>query len=453
MIPKILWPTFFSEPHPFGGPKGMRPLSLTFQSRIDEGITDKEKQALGILGELIEHHQIDVMSFDGNYYPKILFDPSERTNKTHLKIIGDDGKQLMWNGGVANGWISRNILIDLLGWYSEDREREFEIAKNDLLEARAHHALNRDIFITTSKFLLENRAKLEELNIRTPIEALRILGLYIRTKNESEWVAKVKGGTPILIGSCTFYAYLVHIKLPDYLRFATNLNQVPNKIMFTLILSIRDKSEKVLRARDEIAKLFYMLETNETDLKQGYHFDYLTLLLTGILDTLALVVNEIYKLFPKKEDQNKCSFNNKEFRKKIRNNAQIITLDNFLNTVWVTEFIKILHKLRNKIHSISLASNTSVPLDDVDDVVDDLYNFDCESHMGITMERVSVVSKDGSSIPSFSIKIDKYSLALMLAEKSFYLTNAIMDLITPSEVQGNFTSHEVEWIERCSFLG
>jgi hypothetical protein len=179
MIPKIVWPTHDFDPNPFGGAKGIRPLAITFQSRVEGGISEKEQRALEILDELVVQHEINVMSFNGRYYPRIFFVPSKSSDEINLEIIESDRDLKYFCGSVPASYMSRDSVISLMGRYSSGREQEFIIARDDLLEARAHQALNRDIFVTTSQFLVKNRENLEELNIRTPSEALKIVGLYI----------------------------------------------------------------------------------------------------------------------------------------------------------------------------------------------------------------------------------------------------------------------------------
>jgi hypothetical protein len=429
MIPKILWPTSNLTPHPFGGAKGMRPLSLTFHSRIEEGISDKEKQALEILDKLVGPHEIDVMSFDGRHYPKILFEPSRSVDDCTLRIVDSNGKLLTFPTPIPAAYILKDRVISLMSWYSSDREQEFLLNRDDLLEADAHYALCRDIFVTTSMFLIENREKLEELNIRTPSEALKIVGLYIRTSNEHEWISEVRGNVYFHMDNQRFYWFLARAKLPNYWRFATGLGQyLDRESLSPLLLSVHRRCEKAFRARDEIAKLFYSLGTRDSDSRLAYHFDYLALLLAGALDAMAEMINLLYELGIKGFG---CSLNPKRdgFMKALQKKSEALPLFNYLSDHHTASFLNMLYQLRNKIHTVSLDSNIIVPENDVEEVIDALYSYDPENHLGISKQKVQASTNGGSLIPSYDITIDRYNLAYQLVEDGLKLIDKIMNLL------------------------
>ena len=451
MISKIVWPIHDFDPNPFGGAKGIRSLSLTFQSRVEDGISEKENRALEILHELVVLHEINVAYFDRSHYPQILFVPSKLVDDCTVKIVDNSGKLLFLETPIPAAFMIKRLVMEFMGLYNSGREQEFLVNRDDLLEAEAHHALCRDIFVTTSKFLIANRESLEELNIRTPTEALKIVGLHIRVKNEYEWISEVRGIAFFITSNQKFYWFLARAKLSNYWLFAASLNQYSERESLSdLGLSVHDRCEKALWARDEIAKLFYRLEIRNSDSRPAYHFDYLTLLLAGAFDSLALIINSVYILGLDSVD---CSFNRKKFKEKVQKDTRTRGLAIFLSDIKVASFIGVLHKLRNKIHSISLKDEITVPETDTVEIVYDLYSYDTESHFGITKQRVDVLKNDGSLIPSYKIKIDKYTLAYQLIEESFRLIDIILELITPPNTEKKLDLEMIRQLERCDFLG
>lgn len=169
MISKIIWPFTFEKGNPFGGVDGIRPIRITFHSSSFTNIATDEKKALDILMGLARLDDVDAMSFDGSVSPKIFID-HERGDAEYigLKVINAEGETIVFSG-VSKSCLKPSYIAYLLGIYSFNEEEKYQSIRQEILEAKSHGALRRDIFITSSAFLLKNKDKLDELNICTPI--------------------------------------------------------------------------------------------------------------------------------------------------------------------------------------------------------------------------------------------------------------------------------------------
>jgi len=453
LLNKIIWPYRFDKGNPFGGKEGVRALSLTFHSKVYKDISPQESKALEILYEICIPNDVDIMSFDGRIYPKIVFGNPDEVENSDIRILSEDGELMSLHAGIYPSRISKDQITWIMGMYSSNRQYEFDNAREEIIQAEAHFALRRDIFVTTSPFLLKNREKLNESNIRSPIEALKIVGLYIRSQNEHEWIVEVKGNTRFQGSNHSFFDNLARGRLPanwGFLRYIPRF--LENEDERYLGVSVVNRCSGALQAQDELAKLFYMPGEYGSSNKRKYHFDYLTLLLTGALDALALILNRIYKM---RLNSNNCSFS--PFRKKIIESLLAKTNESqkfqFIESNPTKSFLEILYRLRNRIHSISLEESMSIPQTKVDELLDQIYEFDPDDHCGMTKEKVIAYINDNPPVPHYAITIDKYILASRLLDETFKLINYVMSLSTPDNVDGDPPQALTQYIDRCKFLG
>lgn len=452
MIRKIIWPNTFEKGNPFGGNDGVRSLSLTFHSKVYEEISPEELKALEILYEICNVNKIDVMSFDGKVYPKIILGEPENPEGCAITVINEEEQPLQFTG-IDPTRISKDQIIWIMGMFNSSRQYEFDNAREEIIQAEAHYALRRDIFVTTSPFLLKNRDKLAELNIRSPLEALKVVGLYMRCQNEHEWISELKDNVRFLSSNHSYFEYFTRGFLPANWRFLRYIRAfLKAKDERYLGISVLNRCSSALQARDELARLFYMPEEYGSSDKRAYHFDYLTLLLTGALDSLSLILNRLYSL---DLQPNACSFSpfGEKFSKRLKTKPEALIIIRLIEDIRTKSFLKILYRLRNRIHSISLDESMSVPQDNIDELLDWIYDFDPEDHCGMSKQKVMAYINNNPPVPHYDIKIDKYLLSSKLLTEAFVFIDRVMDLTAPKDVDGNPPSDMLQYIERYKYLG
>jgi hypothetical protein len=423
MISKIVWPHTLKKGNPFGGVDGFRPITITFHNSSFANIADDEKYALDILVELAKLDNVDAMSFDGSVSPKILFDHESADEECiGLRTINTEGKTTSYYG-VSKSLLEPNYIANLLSFYSSIEEEEYRLIRQEILEAKSHGALYRDIFVTSSAFLLKNKDKLNELNICTPKEALKIIGLYLRMNEKFEWISHIEGIEQFTTSKRMFFQFLSRGLLPNSWKYLSGLGlHDKHEKLISLGWSVLNRYSRALQARDEIGRLFYMPKTSSSEDQTAYHFDYLTILLTAALDVQALIINEVYNLGLK---ENNCGLRRDQFNKAINRNPSTSNFKTLLNNN--RNFINILHDLRNKIHSVSLKSDFQVAETYPDELLERIYQFDPSDHWGIQKRNITVIINHDDPVPSIDYSVDIFNLAHGLVNEATKLINSIME--------------------------
>lgn len=360
------------------------------------------------------------MAFGGEEFTNILIESQEsKDGYFNLRIVDKSGSVLQYSVGVHQSSVDKDQAALFVELDNPNRD-ELITVRQELLEVEAHYSLGRDILITMSPFLLKNRNELARKNLLMPSEALKVVGLYLRSRNTEEWVIQVKGNVHLRIPRSQFYRYLARGLLPNSLKYVSGL-PVNDKELFQLGLSVLDRCSRVLQARDEIIQLYLMPETSNSEDRIMYHFEYLTLLLTAVLDAETLIINKLFRLGL--NDFN-CGLKRSVFTKAIMKDNRTRSIANLLDRK--KEFIEILFKLRNKIHSISLEKDFSLPENYQNDLFDRMYNFDPVSHWGIQKQKITLIENRNPPIPAYDISVDIYTLTHHLLDESFALIDDIM---------------------------
>ena len=223
--------------------------------------------------------------------------------------------------------------------------------------------------------------------------------------------------------SCIFYQFLSRGLLPYSWKYLSGLGlHDKREILLSLGWSVLHRYSRVLQARDEIGRLFYMPNTRSSKDQMEYHFDYLTVLLTAALDVQTLIINNIYCLGLNSSD---CGLRRKKFREAIRSNSATSSLDTLLTTK--DNFINILFDLRNKIHSISIETDFHVPETYPNELFERIYKYDQSDHWGIQKQNVTVIENYSDPVPSISYSVDMYNLAYSLVNEATNLINSFME--------------------------
>jgi hypothetical protein len=229
MISNIVWPQTFIKGNPFGGVDGYRPITITLHSSSFANILEEDKTALEIIIGLSSSDDVDTMSFDGSVLPKIIFgDEREDEKEIALKIINSDD-EIIQISSVSKSFLDPRYISRFVDIYRSNEEEKNRLIRQNILEVKAHEALNRDIFVTSSDLLLMNKNEIDNLNISTPREALKIIGLYLRMKGESEWLTHKKGNVSFTTSRRWFYQLLSRGLLPNSWKYISGLGKLNNR--------------------------------------------------------------------------------------------------------------------------------------------------------------------------------------------------------------------------------
>lgn len=160
----------------------------------------------------------------------------------------------------------------------------------------AHEAICTDLFVTTDPDVLILRADgaLRDQNIRTPLEASRIVGLLMRNRDHYQW-SPTHGNWDRWV----IYWSMTRGMLPSlwtYFSACVYSEKLRGDDITYLGQSVLTRAKYALEARDAIGVEFYKRQTNSTRDVSLYHLPYFALLLDGALDAQARVAHRAYQL-------------------------------------------------------------------------------------------------------------------------------------------------------------
>ncbi|MFH1032843.1 MAG: hypothetical protein V1767_09820 [Chloroflexota bacterium] len=357
MIDQIEWDRFkssFNElPSPFMRGMGERPLRITLHSETLTDVSDREKTTIELIRELANLPELEIFETGGQGdFPHIVVgEPSSEDDFIPVQLFHGDTLQLrtlVWN---KRQWPL--IAAHLVGTTENSEEK-----LNLLILAQAHRSVRGDILITKSPFLLSNRnqGSVSEANPRTPSEAAQLIGLFLRSRNN--YTIQARTNFKNCFDRWLFYWVLARYHLPSMWRYFSacmHSRATRGDDIQELGESILVRTVRALEARDTIGIQFYIPQNKDTEDQMLYHFDYLTLLLSGAFDAQARVANRAYH--PKGVKEQYATFRRPQFREALANSGarelyELSSSEKFNN------LLTLLYEPRNTIHGAALKTVT-----------------------------------------------------------------------------------------------
>lgn len=341
--------------NPFSRNHNGRPLRITIHDSQYKDVSDKEAEALEALRELGHLSEIEVFDTHPGPFYNIKINQPDATNPYIPVTIEGLGKEI--RTGAPNPEQLRAMAQYATQKYHLE-PAQADIVLNDLIIGSAHSSISNDILITTSIpiHLLRTEGRFSNENILLPSEAIKIVGLLLRSRNNYTWSASAQCASKLNKG--LFYWILARRKLPSMWKYFSVCCEAglkdPNDIYKNDIIfigqSIIFRCSRALQACDIIGMQFYLSHNNDTRDDMMYHFNYLLLLLTGAIDAQARIAHRVYKL-PSKERN--ASFHKDKFNRQWKEHGAI-TLDEVVSSEQCKNVLTILYELRNTIHSAEL---------------------------------------------------------------------------------------------------
>ena len=460
MIQNVIWPDpqmgEFCSPFLRGGKERSLRLSLHVQSL--KNLSEEDSAGYTAIRELGQLDLIDVLASGEDTFPYWRFLPRLDTNGyLHLEVLRD--------GTVSS--LHCGIHLD-----EEDRDKRFDdLANNDTFAARAHIALHRDIFVTASPSLLGCREKFKRANIHSPLEASRLVGLFLRSRDN--WTYQRVGVATCLTSRHSFYWVSSRTRLPALWRYfsaCVHAREFRGDEILYLGQSVLERSSRALQARDAIGEQFYLSQDHDTGDVIMYHFDYLTLLLAGIFDAQAKIAKIVYGL---DVEDNYVSFRNERFFLPELQKRRVTELYKVVTNDRCKQLMVMLHTLRNTIHHAGLTTTLSRivgrerSLIEVPDALQEklwqaAVALGGPDEWGVSREEYRLMdAPTGPASRKVSVSIEPYSYATCLVSEWFGLINQVANA---TEVERLFSGRNLpelssgppkDWVEcpRFSVLG
>jgi len=324
-----------------------RPLRVTLHSSSFSSASDEDSEAINALHDLSRFSEIQAVDTEAGKLPHLQIGTFKAESQEIPFIVTNRGQETELKITQAQYWAE---LAAQLAGQTDPQYHDSKVVFLDLVVARAHNHLGHDLLVTLSRPLLDNRTQsnMSTINIRTPIEAAKIVGLFARSRETYTCRGRVS------LGRGLFYWVLARHRLPSMWRYFSGCieaDAIRKDGTLYLGQSILVRAVRALEARDGIGMQFYLAQGNNTRDAIMYHFDYLTLLLVGVFDAEARIAHRVYGVTQPQERN--ASFRRKDYWEALGHNGAT----NLYNTISGQRFqdlLTLLHELRNTIHGATL---------------------------------------------------------------------------------------------------
>jgi len=421
MIPPIIWArSGLDEPSsPFIRGKTERPLRITFHTSSFTDASPEDLYAIEILRQFCSFHEIEALDTEAGSLPYLeigTFNPAGN----HIPVTVSNRNAICGIIGPTSQW--PRIAAQLTG-QNVPTHPEAQAMLTDLLLAQAHCTLHHDILITLSPRLLNNRSKSSicEANPRSPTEAVQIVGLFLRFREN--YAGQMQNAA---FNRWLFYWVLARYRLPKMWRYfsaCVEAESIWRDHTLSLGQSILVRCHRAIEARDAIGMQFYIAQSDSVREAILYHFDYLTILLAGAFDAQAMVARRSYAI--KRPDKRYTSFGNPVFMKALRDKGAtqlyLLTQEQRFKDIRT-----LLHELRNTIHAASFPPSPRLSKEGKEIFFLEVLPEYC-SKLSAAAQRCGGLEKWGLIRDSDGLWLEPYSYGITLVTECLDLINAIAE--------------------------
>jgi hypothetical protein len=374
VIPHIRWDSLrrMGEPlSPFAQICTGRPLRVTLDSASFHKLSGEQSAAVNMLRGFARLDELDIIDTNPGDLGHLIVGPVDEGGDFIPLTLQRD--QTITRSGIeyVNQWrasaadlVSKPPPLSKQKWYTRSPEDDPRCIAmfQALLLARAHVELHRDLFVTTSQLLLDRRESsgVSEANPRTPIEALKIVGLFLRSRNNFTY--RASESVRCSLHRWMFYRVLAWHLLPAMERYVPTCRRAGdsrNDDTFELAQAVVTRVIRALQARDAIGEQFYGGHDDSIE-HAASHFDHLLLLLVGAIDAQARVAHRAYGgQTALSVPERVISFREPHHLVALRD-AGAQALYGVLSGPRVQRLLEVLYKFRNTIHGAELAAGMTI---------------------------------------------------------------------------------------------
>jgi len=338
-----------------------RPIRVTLHTSSFKTLTNRQEVALKLLRELSALDDIDLLDTSPDAPYHFTIDPL-KPGEDHYDVTAFRGSEAVCYTGVS---FAKQQLVTAQcvaqNWRPDDPT--VAAAIQDVLTARAHVSLGRDLLVTESEFIFHTAARhvATRANSRPILEAVKIIGLLLRSRNKYVFGTERQSFLePTAFSRSLYYWVLSRHRTPNMWRYHSACAAASTRRLNELVSmaqSVLGRCRNALRATDLIGEAFYAPNNDGSGDDTTYHFDYLTLLLVGALDAQARIAHRVYRI--KEPPIRRVNFRGgaaSRFLQALKT-AGATELYGLLTDSRVQAVMTLLFEVRNTIHSASLGSN------------------------------------------------------------------------------------------------
>ena len=414
-IPRLHWQADMPEGRSPFCRNESRAIKITLHSSGLKVLPPNEQDAYNLLLEFGQLPELDMLQFEAGDYPYVQF------------VDGDEIHIDLPEGGWRKHGVNTDLVRRLSGTDNRDHPKY-----QTYRALEAHSELGRDIFVSGSTDLQSIRDNYGHYNIRTPSESLRIIGLLLRSRDN--WIVGGKGSS-WSVDRRGFYWISMRLKLPAMWKYNAECREVGgfDGALTTLVSSVMERCYTLTQVVDELGKEFFGNGDHEAIL---YHFNYFSLLLTGVFDAQARIAYEVFGIEGSKRSAGFNMESKERFGKRLKLKAPY--LHDLVSRPENKAVINIVHLLRNTIHgSGHSAQQESVPTPKIhvalsSDVGEDIWKnarvIRCDSSYGLVrrdFEHYSINGIDQGKRTEFIV--EPYNFSSFILDRAFKLINEVAE--------------------------
>lgn len=385
MVHHILWRRASGDKQfsPFIRGADERPLRLILHSDSFKQLTGDSASAAALLYLHAGKTHLEVVDTRRGSLPWVEFE-QVKPDANFITVVryGPNGHRAGWTGVPLQGRLDELMQ----GWRTRAEVQGYSAARADelwheWLIFRSSKAIGTDVLVTASDWLLRRMRETEGFrNIMNPIEALKLVGLFLRSRQEYGVYRSTIGTDDLSISRGQFYSTLADSLLPSVsTALVLSRNAGPAHLRADVENLHRTAAHRfrcALEARDSILTHYYAASgwdrsgwihdgwsaVAEEALDQMlYHFDYLALLLLGALDALALAAYHMFEVvrFRPRLAQNRVGIRSRDLHVGLKM-ATARALSAILNARKFEWIVSLIAEPRNTIHKEAIALSRAV---------------------------------------------------------------------------------------------
>jgi hypothetical protein len=350
MIKQIKWGSRNSKepPSPFSTGYPTRQIRIVLHSSSFDGAHKEHLLAIQLLRDLAKLKALEVIDTEPGALPYLNIEEHNRNGST-IPISVREGQNWKIKSGIRNPEHLFKAFISCAN-KSSSEDLDHRAGYRDFLVARATDELSYDVLVSLSHYLITNQENpiFRVVNLRSPLEAVKIIGLLLRTRGG--YIFEAGPSYYLTLDRRSIYKELLCHELPTisaYIKASAHAESFGTEGITYLAQSALIRCTRALQARDEIGVLFYMPQSDNSRDSIMYHFDYLALLLAGALDAQARVARRVYGI--NQPDEVNTGFHRKNFLEALKRSSAI-DLYNAVCDEHFCNLTTLLREIRNSIH-------------------------------------------------------------------------------------------------------
>ena len=217
-------------------------------------------------------------------------------------------------------------------------DEELSIIAEEVMLRHPFHPLTFDYTVASDSWCEEHK---DYSNVTPYSEAKDILRLFLVNKKEFEVIDHY------YIDEFFYYTYRHKVLFPKYQAFWSSTLESKNELDTNTASALGNRLTLLSMCLDNARIEAYKIQNNTTAMHLKYHISYLLLLITGVFDSLAWIINNLYTLGFGGKKRRQIDVINPDFRKEVEIKSAAIS--SLLSDADYINKVEAIRELRDRI--------------------------------------------------------------------------------------------------------